>query len=211
MLVAQVYTRALWAEAGVQRGTKHPLHASFWGLVQLCGQLLAFTCILQAERLPFLFSVAGPAYYAGLAGAASHLAWQVIVGRAGQLTKLKAAACCWASGSAAGSAASLGPPACCCNCEFAVWALSMWRAPMLLRCLHSHSLSPLACAIRSAHPGLPPDCSCLACNLPLAKLLLQISTVDLDDPQDCAAKFASNTWYGALLFAGILADRVALL
>ncbi|PSC75871.1 4-hydroxybenzoate polyprenyl transferase [Micractinium conductrix] len=42
-------------------------------------------------------------------------------------------------------------------------------------------------------------------------LAWQISTVDLDDPQDCAAKFASNTWYGALLFAGILADRVALL
>lgn len=42
-----------------------------------------------------------------------------------------------------------------------------------------------------------------------AHLAWQIGTVDLDDSADCAAKFRSNAWYGALLFAGILADRLA--
>ncbi|KAL4433055.1 hypothetical protein ABPG77_006482 [Micractinium sp. CCAP 211/92] len=42
-----------------------------------------------------------------------------------------------------------------------------------------------------------------------AHLAWQIGSVDLDDSADCAAKFRSNAWYGALLFAGILADRLA--
>ncbi|KAI7844803.1 hypothetical protein COHA_001683 [Chlorella ohadii] len=41
-----------------------------------------------------------------------------------------------------------------------------------------------------------------------AHLAWQIGTVDLDNAADCNAKFVSNTWYGALLFAGILADRL---
>lgn len=40
-------------------------------------------------------------------------------------------------------------------------------------------------------------------------LAWQIGSVDLDDRADCAAKFSSNAWYGALLFAGILGDRLA--
>jgi 4-hydroxybenzoate polyprenyltransferase len=36
----------------------------------------------------------------------------------------------------------------------------------------------------------------------------QAATVNFDDAQDCGNKFKSNTWYGALLFAGITADRV---
>ena len=37
-------------------------------------------------------------------------------------------------------------------------------------------------------------------------LLWQVWTVDLDSREDCSAKFASNKWYGALVYAGIVAD-----
>ncbi|KAI8471540.1 MAG: UbiA prenyltransferase family [Monoraphidium minutum] len=36
----------------------------------------------------------------------------------------------------------------------------------------------------------------------------QILRVDLDDGPDCMAKFVSNKWYGALLYGGIVADRL---
>jgi hypothetical protein len=39
-------------------------------------------------------------------------------------------------------------------------------------------------------------------------LAWQLASVDLDSRSDCWAKFASNTWYGALVFAGIVADRL---
>lgn len=41
-----------------------------------------------------------------------------------------------------------------------------------------------------------------------AHLGWQVGTVDLDSPADCHAKFVSNAWFGALLFSGILADRL---
>lgn len=41
-----------------------------------------------------------------------------------------------------------------------------------------------------------------------AHLAWQVGAVDLDNPADCQAKFVSNAWYGAALFAGILADRL---
>lgn len=41
-----------------------------------------------------------------------------------------------------------------------------------------------------------------------AHLAWQIATVDLDDPRDCMAKFASNRDYGAIVFAGALGDRL---
>ena len=34
----------------------------------------------------------------------------------------------------------------------------------------------------------------------------QVASVDLDDGRDCMAKFVSNQWYGAIIFAGIVAD-----
>eukprot|EP00884_Botryococcus_braunii_P016201 jgi/Botrbrau1/3264/Bobra.174_1s0035.1 len=40
------------------------------------------------------------------------------------------------------------------------------------------------------------------------QLAWQIRTVDLDSPRDCMAKFVSNKWYGALLFAGIVGGRL---
>lgn len=36
----------------------------------------------------------------------------------------------------------------------------------------------------------------------------QAATVDFDHAEDCGNKFKSNFWYGALVFAGITADRV---
>lgn len=36
----------------------------------------------------------------------------------------------------------------------------------------------------------------------------QVATVDFDDEKDCGNKFRSNFWYGALIFAGITADRL---
>ena len=42
----------------------------------------------------------------------------------------------------------------------------------------------------------------------VAHLLRQIWTVDLEDPADCGRTFASNGTYGALVFAGVVADRL---
>ncbi|KAF8060498.1 histidine--tRNA ligase [Scenedesmus sp. PABB004] len=36
----------------------------------------------------------------------------------------------------------------------------------------------------------------------------QVWTVDLDDGPDCNAKFVSNAWYGAIIYAGLVADRL---
>jgi 4-hydroxybenzoate polyprenyltransferase len=41
-----------------------------------------------------------------------------------------------------------------------------------------------------------------------AQLAWQIATVDLDSRPDCLAKFNSNKWFGAAVFAGIVADRL---
>ena len=41
-----------------------------------------------------------------------------------------------------------------------------------------------------------------------AHLAWQLRTVDLRSRADCQAKFESNAWVGALLFGGILADRL---
>lgn len=38
----------------------------------------------------------------------------------------------------------------------------------------------------------------------------QIKCVDLQDGPDCMSKFVSNKWYGALIYAGIVADRLLL-
>jgi len=37
----------------------------------------------------------------------------------------------------------------------------------------------------------------------------QIVSTDLDNGGDCMAKFVSNKWYGLILYAGIVADRLA--
>jgi 4-hydroxybenzoate polyprenyltransferase len=36
----------------------------------------------------------------------------------------------------------------------------------------------------------------------------QVSSVDLNNGPDCMAKFVSNKWYGAVLYSGIVADRL---
>ena len=36
----------------------------------------------------------------------------------------------------------------------------------------------------------------------------QLTDVDLDSRQDCLAKFVSNKWFGALVFSGIVADKL---
>lgn len=41
-----------------------------------------------------------------------------------------------------------------------------------------------------------------------AHLAWQVATVDLDSRADCHAKFVSNKWTGALLFGGIVADKL---
>lgn len=38
---------------------------------------------------------------------------------------------------------------------------------------------------------------------------LQVATVDLNSQADCLAKFNSNKWFGAAVFAGIAAARLA--
>ena len=36
----------------------------------------------------------------------------------------------------------------------------------------------------------------------------QLSTVNLDSRQDCLAKFVSNKWFGAIVFTGIVMDKL---
>lgn len=36
----------------------------------------------------------------------------------------------------------------------------------------------------------------------------QLTDVDLGSRQDCLAKFVSNKWFGALVFTGIVADKL---
>ncbi len=42
-----------------------------------------------------------------------------------------------------------------------------------------------------------------------AQLAWQVCAVDLDSRPDCLAKFQSNKWFGAAVFAGIAASRLA--
>ncbi len=53
--------------------------------------------------------------------------------------------------------------------------------------------------------GVPFYASLLAAGTHLA---WQIRSVDLDDRQDCMAKFVSNKWFGAILFGGIVVDKL---
>ena len=39
----------------------------------------------------------------------------------------------------------------------------------------------------------------------------QVKTVDLDNGADCSAKFVSNKWVGAIIFAGTVAGRALVL
>ena len=41
-----------------------------------------------------------------------------------------------------------------------------------------------------------------------AHLAWQIRTVELADRQDCMDKFVSNKWFGAVVFSGIVADKL---
>jgi 4-hydroxybenzoate polyprenyltransferase len=36
----------------------------------------------------------------------------------------------------------------------------------------------------------------------------QLSTAKLNDPADCMAKFVSNKWYGAMIYAGIIGNQL---
>jgi 4-hydroxybenzoate polyprenyltransferase len=36
-----------------------------------------------------------------------------------------------------------------------------------------------------------------------AHLAWQVGSVDIHNPADCGRKFASNKWYGAIIFAGV--------
>ena len=40
-----------------------------------------------------------------------------------------------------------------------------------------------------------------------AHLVWQVASVNLDDGRDCSAKFVSNKWVGAMLFAGAVAGQ----
>jgi 4-hydroxybenzoate polyprenyltransferase len=42
-----------------------------------------------------------------------------------------------------------------------------------------------------------------------AHLAWQVAAVDIDDPQDCLAKFRANRWIGWLLLAGVVAGQLA--
>ncbi len=43
-----------------------------------------------------------------------------------------------------------------------------------------------------------------------AQLAWQAGKVDIDNPADCRAKFTSNNWLGAIIFAAIVAGRLVL-
>ena len=44
--------------------------------------------------------------------------------------------------------------------------------------------------------------------LAAAHLAWQAATVKIDDPADCLAKFKSNIWFGLIVFAAVLADKL---
>lgn len=69
-------------------------------------------------------------------------------------------------------------------------------------------MAHLACVAASgaaADLGWPFFASLGLASLHLAR---QIHDVDLDSPSDCMAKFVSNGWYGGIIFAAILGDRL---
>ena len=61
------------------------------------------------------------------------------------------------------------------------------------------------CAGYMTQAGVPFYASLVAAG---AHLAWQIRAVDLDDRQDCMDKFVSNKWFGAVLFTGIVADKL---
>ena len=61
------------------------------------------------------------------------------------------------------------------------------------------------CAGYMTDSGLPFYASLIAAG---GHMAWQIMAVDLDDRQDCMAKFVSNKWFGAVLFSGIVADKL---
>ena len=61
------------------------------------------------------------------------------------------------------------------------------------------------CAGSMTDAGLPYYASLAAAS---GHLAWQISSVKLDDRGDCMAKFVSNKWFGAILFSGIVADKL---
>ena len=42
-----------------------------------------------------------------------------------------------------------------------------------------------------------------------AHLAWQVARVDLNNGNDCMAKFVSNKWFGGVVFAGIVADKLS--
>lgn len=53
--------------------------------------------------------------------------------------------------------------------------------------------------------GLPYYASLAAAS---GHLAWQIASVELNSREDCMAKFVSNKWFGAILFSGIVADKL---
>jgi 4-hydroxybenzoate polyprenyltransferase len=74
--------------------------------------------------------------------------------------------------------------------------------------LTGFSATSIACLAVAGHMGGCGAPFYAAVTAAAAHLSWQVATVDLDDPEDCALKFASNTWYGALVSGGIVVDRL---
>jgi 4-hydroxybenzoate polyprenyltransferase len=81
----------------------------------------------------------------------------------------------------------------------------------VLALLYAGATALFAAAFASAGMGLPAYLGLAAGAL---QLTWQVVTVDIDDPDSCLAVFRANTWYGWILFAGLVTDgllRVAAL
>ncbi len=79
-----------------------------------------------------------------------------------------------------------------------------------LGCLNAYSIEfQLECCMVLAgymmNTGLPYYAGVTAA---AGHYMWQLTHVDLDSRQDCLAKFVSNKWFGALLFSGIVADKL---
>ena len=48
----------------------------------------------------------------------------------------------------------------------------------------------------------------IGCGAAAGHYAWQLYTVDLDSREDCMATFVSNKWFGAIVFSGIVLDKL---
>lgn len=131
----------------------------------------------------------GAPYYAGLAAGAAQLAWQVCdcAGEWGRVQGCEAACRVCGCGGASGTC----------------WPPPSGARAAVLTSLAAQRQQRRGCPHPRHRKQQPPVLSPVRLNP-----CVQVGTVDLDDRDDCMRKFIASSWFGALVFGGIVADRL---